>query len=176
MNWNELVKNEIEEAYRATDGLMAQAEGLPLDWKPATGSNWMTTGQLLEHIGTTCCGSCIKGFATGDWGMTGGTNVGEMPLEEMLPPAEKLPTVGSVKEAREKLARDKKIALEIIEDVERAGRWEEPSTAPWDPRPAPLGKRMLSMVAHLQTHKAQLFYYLKLQGKPVNTMTLYGMA
>jgi len=39
----------------------------------------------------------------------------------------------------------------------------------------PLGHRLLGMVGHLELHKAQLFYYLKLQGKPVNTMHMYGM-
>jgi hypothetical protein len=28
---------------------------------------------------------------------------------------------------------------------------------------------------HLAQHKGQLFYYLKLQGKPVNTTDLWGM-
>jgi hypothetical protein len=31
------------------------------------------------------------------------------------------------------------------------------------------------MVGHLAQHKGQLFYYLKLQGKPVNTAHLWGM-
>jgi hypothetical protein len=31
------------------------------------------------------------------------------------------------------------------------------------------------MVTHLDVHKSQLFYYLKLQGKPVNTAHLWGM-
>jgi hypothetical protein len=31
------------------------------------------------------------------------------------------------------------------------------------------------MVGHLNQHKGQLFYYLKLQGKDVNTMHLWGM-
>ena len=30
-------------------------------------------------------------------------------------------------------------------------------------------------VDHLKEHKAQLFYYLKLQGKPVHTGNLWGM-
>ena len=38
-----------------------------------------------------------------------------------------------------------------------------------------LGHRLLGMIGHLTQHKAQLFYYLKLQGKPVNTMHLWGM-
>jgi len=30
------------------------------------------------------------------------------------------------------------------------------------------------MIQHLDRHKVQLFYYLKLQGKPVNTADLWG--
>ncbi len=30
------------------------------------------------------------------------------------------------------------------------------------------------MIEHLKQHKGQLFYYLKLQGKPVNTSDLWG--
>ncbi len=48
-------------------------------------------------------------------------------------------------------------------------------TAPWDPTPRPLGYRLNEMIDHLISHKAQLFYYLKLQGKPVNTGNLWGM-
>ena len=32
------------------------------------------------------------------------------------------------------------------------------------------------MVNHLNAHKAQLFYYLKLRGQAVNTLHMYGMA
>jgi len=38
-----------------------------------------------------------------------------------------------------------------------------------------LGHRLLHMVDHLALHKAQLYYYLKLQGKSVNTDTLWGL-
>jgi uncharacterized damage-inducible protein DinB len=38
-----------------------------------------------------------------------------------------------------------------------------------------LGHRLLSMVLHITQHKGQLFYYLKLMGKPVNTSDLWGM-
>jgi len=36
-----------------------------------------------------------------------------------------------------------------------------------------LGLRLLQMIEHLKMHKSQLFYYLKLQGLPVNTMDLW---
>jgi len=38
-----------------------------------------------------------------------------------------------------------------------------------------LGHHLLQMVEHLNSHKSQLFYYLKMQGKPVNTGDLWGM-
>ena len=37
-----------------------------------------------------------------------------------------------------------------------------------------LGRQLLQMVQHLDRHKSQLFYYLKLQGKPVTTAELWG--
>jgi uncharacterized damage-inducible protein DinB len=38
-----------------------------------------------------------------------------------------------------------------------------------------LGHRCMHMVGHLAHHKSQLYYYLKLQGNPVNTHDLYGI-
>jgi uncharacterized damage-inducible protein DinB len=77
---------------------------------------------------------------------------------------------------KDALAEDKKLARKVLADVGEKRLAEEPCPAPWDPREMPLGQRLLSMVAHLTQHKGQLFYYLKLQGKPVNTMNLYGMS
>ncbi len=173
MNWTELLTAEIEEAYKAADGLLAMTADDGLEWKPASGENWMTTGQLLQHL-TNACGAACKGFVTGDWGLPEGMSFDDMPPEEMLPPADKMPAAESVAAARAALAADKQVALEMVEAA--AARMEEPTPAPWDPRPQPLGQRLLAMVAHLTHHKGQLFYYLKLQGQPVNTMHLYGMA
>ena len=47
--------------------------------------------------------------------------------------------------------------------------------APWAPGTSfALGWHLLQMVQHLDRHKSQLFYYLKLPGKPVNTTDLWG--
>jgi hypothetical protein len=51
----------------------------------------------------------------------------------------------------------------------------KPAPAPWDPTEIVLGHRLLQMIDHLKQHKGQLFYYLKLQGKPVNTGNLWGV-
>ena len=44
---------------------------------------------------------------------------------------------------------------------------------PWGP-PMPMWRTCLGMAEHWVNHKYQLFFYLKLLGQPVNTMTLYA--
>ena len=173
MTWTELLKSQIESAYASAEGLIAMVDDDKLDWKPATGENWMTTAQLLQHL-TDACGAPCKGFVTGDWGMPEGFDPSEISPEEMLPSAEKLPAIDSVSAAKRLLAEDKALALAMIEqssDQELANR---KVSAPWDPREEPLARQLLAMIGHLNQHKAQLFYYLKLQGKPVNTGHLWN--
>lgn len=174
MNWMELLQTEIESAYRATEKMAALVEAKDLAWKPATGSNWMTTGQLLKHL-TGSCGHGFRGCITGDWGIPKGVDVKDLKPAEMLPPAEKLPTVASVAEAQELFRKDHQIVLEVLATCTEEKLAQTPTPFPWDPRPLMLGYRLLQMLDHLKQHKAQLFYYLKLQGKAVNTGTMYGM-
>jgi len=177
MNWTELLTSEIEETYRATEGLMRRVDDAQLDWKPSDGENWMSMGQLLEHC-TTACGFCMRGPVTGDWGMPEGMEMGDGPddHESMLPPAEALPTVESVAKARELLAADKQVALDMLAQDGEDDLDQKKLAAPWDPnREIRLGEHLLGMVIHLQSHKSQLFYYLKLRGQEVNTLHLWGM-
>ncbi len=173
MNWTELLTKEIEDTYKITDALLGQVDGDKLDWKPETGSNWMTTGQLLQHISNACGGPC-KGFITGDWGLPEGMDMKDMKPEDMIPPADAMPAATSIESVRQALADDKKLALGLIVEAGEEDLANKPTTAPWDPNPMGLGYRMLHMVGHLNNHKNQLFYYLKLQGKPVNTWHMYG--
>lgn len=175
MNWTELLTSQIEETYAITDNLMAMLEDGDLGWKPPTGDNWMTNGQLLMHL-TNACGMCCKGFATGDWGLPEGASFDDMPKEEMMPPAEKLPTVDSVAQARAALAQDKEIALAMVAQAGEEDLDTRKTEAPWEKDVSKvLGRHMLEMVNHLGIHRAQLFYYLKLMGRPVNTMSLWGV-
>ena len=174
MNWLELLKSEIKYTYKVTDGLFDLVDGDRLDWKPSTENNWMTMGQLLMHL-TSACGAPIRGFVTGDWGIPEGLDVEDLSPEEMLPPAEKLPTVGSLTEAKELLAKDRQLALDMLAECDEDKLANQTASAPWDPTEMVLGYRLFQMVAHLSQHKSQLFYYLKLQGKPVNTGHLWGM-
>lgn len=174
MNWKDTIAGAIEYNYGVADRLLDRVDDQQLEWKPESGSNWMTTGQLLHHI-TNACGASIKGFVTGDWGMPDGMDVSDMAPEDMLPPAESLPTVQSVAEAKQLLAEDKALAHEMLAQVSEEELANTIATAPWDPMELPLGQRMLQMVDHLKQHKGQLFYYLKLQGQPVTTGDLWGM-
>jgi uncharacterized damage-inducible protein DinB len=171
MNWTELIQTESETAYRATEGLIDMVDEGNLDWKPATGSNWMTVGQLLQHL-TNACGASMRGFVTGDWGLP---PEGELSDVAQIPPAEALPTVASVAECKRLLAEDKALALEMLARCSEEELANKQVTAPWNPdHPMALGYSLLQMVTHLASHKAQLFYYLKLQGQPVNTGHLWG--
>jgi uncharacterized damage-inducible protein DinB len=168
----EMIHGAIEYNYAVAERLMDKVDPSTLDWKPATGTNWMSTRQLLMHV-TNACGSSIKGFVTGDWGLPEGMDLSTMPDDEMLPSAEKLPSVESLEQAKQLLAEDKAVALEMLNAVSEEQLATQISTAPWDTMEFPLGVRMLQMVDHLKQHKGQLFYYLKLQGQPVNTMDLW---
>ena len=81
-----------------------------------------------------------------------------------------MPSVTGIEEALQLLAEDKKLALEMLaqcSEEDLANKWV---SAPWAPALKKiLGKYLLEMVAHLSQHNHQLFYYLKLQGKTVNT-------
>ena len=173
MNWSEILRAEIESTYKTAEGLIDLVDDSELSWKPTSGKNWMTVGQLLHHL-TDACGAPCKGFVTGDWGMPGGFDPSKLEPEEMLPPAEKLPTIDSVAEAKRLLVEDKNLALAMIAKAGEEGLTSRTASAPWDPQQMPLGRRLLQMIAHLAQHKAQLFYYLKLQGKPVNTSHLWA--
>jgi len=175
MNWTELLNGEIEEAYHATEGLLNLVDDDSLAWTPETGENWMTMGQLIQHI-QTACGFCMRGLVTGDWGMPEGQSMEDMPPEDMLPAAERMPSVKTVAQAKEELAADKALAFAMVGEAGEKRLANDPCPAPWDPSPVLLGRRMLGMVGHLVHHKSQLFYYLKLQGKAVDTHKLYGMS
>ena len=174
MNWTELLKTEIESTYTATARLLDKVDPATLNWKPESGSNWMSVGQLLKHITNACGGGC-KGFVTGDWGLPPGIKFEDIPPEEMLPPADKLPTIESVEQAKKLLAEDKALALQMIDQTSEEDLVNRKLAAPWAPGSEhPLGWHLHQMIQHLDRHKAQLFYYLKLQGKPVNTPDLWG--
>ncbi len=174
MNWRELLMLELKGTYAVTEKLMSRVKDTDLGWKPSTGTNWMTTGQVLMHL-TNAGGTCFKGFVTGDWGMPEGKGSGDIPPEEMMLPAEKLPTVASVGEALMLLSEDRRLAFDMLAKCSDDDLASKMVDAPWNPNKMALGLQLLMMVDHLKQHKSQLFYYLKLQGQPVHTGDLWGM-
>ncbi|HVT98904.1 MAG TPA: DinB family protein [Acidobacteriaceae bacterium] len=173
MNWTKLLKMEIDSTYRVTARLLERVTDESLEWKPEAGSNWMTMGQLIQHLATGCGWGC-RGFVTGEWGLPEGKTWADLTPEENLPPAEKMPASASVAEGKRLLEEDRVLALAM---VDRAGEERlalEAAATPWAPGvKRPLGVQLLRMVQHLDRHKSQLFYYLKLEGVPVNTTDLW---
>lgn len=167
MNWTELLKSEMNATFHATEKLMEKVQADQLEWKPSSDNNWMTMGQLLMHI-NQACGICCRGFVTGDWGMPEGASM-ELPTAEMMPAVENLD------QAFAGLKEDWELALAMVDQAGEDDLANKMVAAPWAPMEFNLGKHMLQMVMHLQQHKAQLFYYLKLLGQPVNTMDFWGM-
>jgi hypothetical protein len=174
VTWTQLLKNEVESAYTTTAKLLERVSPDSLGWKPETGTNWMTVGQLLKHI-SDACGAACKAFVTDEWGLTPGVKFEDLPPEEVLPPADKLPTIDSVESARKLLCEDQGVALQMIDQAGEDELDHRMMAAPWAPgKEYPLGWHLLQMVRHLDRHKAQLFYYLKLRGEPVSTVDLWG--
>ncbi len=172
MSLASFLREDALAVYAATEGLFGLVDDL--DWKPATGTNWMTVGQLLHHC-TNACGYCLNGFANGDWGLPEGEHIDDLPPEEMLPPAEKMPTVMSVAEAQDLLEADRALALEVLAGLDDARLLGERIVAPWGGPELTLFQQLNGMIWHLGQHKGQLFYYLKLQGKDVHTGHLWGV-
>ncbi len=170
----DVLRQDAELAYATTEKLLARVPADALEWKPSSGENWMTVGQLVMHC-TNACGMGIKGFLTGDWGLPEGVRFEDMPAEQMLPPASALPSVASLDEARRRLAEDKQLALAQIDGVDEARLLSERCPAPWGGPEVTLFQHLESMIHHLGQHKGQLFYYLKLLGQPVNTADLWGV-
>jgi hypothetical protein len=108
----------------------------------------MTTGQLLFHL-TSACGCCFKGFVTVDCTVPGMGDLTEASDEEMLPPAEALPTAESVAQIKEMLTADKQLALDMVDQAGEEDLQNRIVTAPWDPTEKQLGPQLLMMVGHL---------------------------
>jgi hypothetical protein len=174
MTLTELLKQEVEAVYAVTENLFGMVGDDELGWKPATGKNWMTVGQVVMHC-TNACGAAVKGFVTGDWGMPEGMSMDDLKPEDMLPPAEKLPAAGSIDEARKLLTEDKNIAMKYLAEAGEKNLLAKKSAAPWGGPEVTLFQHLLHMIEHLAQHKGQLFYYLKLMGKDVNTSHLWEM-
>ncbi len=173
MTLTEILKQEGEQMYDVAEALFRMVDADGLDWKPATGSNWMTTGQLMLHC-ATACGSMYKGYLANDWSLPEGFEYPEG-AESGLLPAESLPSVDSVDQALKLLHDDRATMKKHLKDVEEDELLSKSFAAPWGGPEMSLFQHLFMSIWHLGQHKGQLFYYLKLQGKKVDTHSLWGM-
>jgi uncharacterized damage-inducible protein DinB len=174
MTLTELLKQEAEAMYAVTEGLFRLVRPEDLAWKPPTGKNWMTVGQVVRHC-TDACGAAIKGFVSGDWGLPEGMSFENLTPDQMLPPAEALPAVESIEEALRLLAEDRKTALRYLSEAGEENLLTRRLAAPWGGPEQTLFQHLDHMIGHLGQHKGQLFYYLKLMDRDVNTGHLWGI-
>ncbi len=152
-----------ESLYPPTVKLISLAPASKLDWAPAK-ENYMTLGQLLHHLA-----------------MCPGTFVGA--VNDAFPPPESfqkfiqedLKNTKTPEAARREASRGWEEAKAALSGVRDADFHTRMITVPWGP-PMPLWRVCLSMADHWANHKYQLFFYLKLLGQSVNTMTLYAGA
>jgi len=170
----DVLLEEAETTFRITENLFRQVGDSELLWKPPTGKNWMTVSQLLMHCASFGCGKAIQGFVKGDWDFPESTSPGDHNLDLHVPPASELAGVDSVAQALELLVQDRILTRACIEEVDETILLAERFTAPWGGPKITLFQHLLLMIAHLAQHKGQLFYYLKLMGKEVNTSDLWG--
>ncbi|MHC4408881.1 MAG: DinB family protein [Planctomycetota bacterium] len=175
MNWTALLNAEIEDKFQSTAALLGMVDDSMLGWKPPSGENWMTMGQLIWHL-PEACGFCMRGFVTEGWELPAAVDPADAAPEGLMPQADDMRAATSADEVVAKFAEDKELAHAMVAEAGEERLANEVSTAPWDPRPMPLGQRLLGMVEHLTVHRAQLFYYLKLMGKPVGTKDMYGVS
>jgi uncharacterized damage-inducible protein DinB len=170
----DVLLEEAEAVYTITEHLFHLVTDDDLSWKPTSGTNWMTVGQLLMHCAKFGCGKAIQGFVEGDWGLPEDVAPEDLDAEQHVPPAAALPRVESVQQALDLLAHDRSLALRCIEEVNEDELLARRYAAPWSGPEISLFQHLLLMIAHLAQHKGQLFYYLKLMGRDVNTSDLWG--
>jgi uncharacterized damage-inducible protein DinB len=171
----QVLLEEAEATYNVTEKLFGKVADEELMWKPAAGKNWMTVGQLLMHCANYGCGKAVQGFVKGEWDLTEDAELHDLDVEQQhIPPPAALSYVESVGQALELLLADRRLALRCIGEVEEADLLAKRFTAPWGGPELTLFQHLSLMIAHLAQHKGQLFYYLKLMGKDVNTSDLWG--
>ena len=170
MTLTQVLLDEAEETYAIVERLICRVADDELSWKPHEGHDWMTMGQLLMHLAGYGCGKAVQGFVKGEWP----SEVESDDPEAHVPPPAALPTVLSVREALDLLAEDRRATLSCIAAAGERNLLARRIEAPWGGRELPLFQQLLEMLKHLTQHKGQLFYYLKLMGKTVDSRDLWG--
>ena len=160
---------EARTAYTISEKLFRRVTDPELSWKPQSGKNWMTMGQLLMHCASYGCGKAVQGFVNDRW------DIPENNDDALhIPTVDTLPSVQSVEQALDLLSTDRHVALQCLEKVSENDLLTKKVVAPWGGPDLFLYQHLSLMIRHLEQHKGQLFYYLKLMGKDVSTKDLWG--
>jgi hypothetical protein len=85
MTLKQILDRDAESVYDTTRKLFGLVDDGDLAWKPTTGGNWMTVGQLLMHCANFGCGKAVQGFVTGDWGVPDGSGAEVSEADQHLP-------------------------------------------------------------------------------------------
>lgn len=170
----QILLEEAEKTYIITEKLFRKLDDRELHWKPSHGKNWMKVSQLLMHCANYGCGKAVQGFVRGDWNPVVDPGSDHSSEVQHVPPAEILPDVESVDQALKLLAEDHLLTINCINETRETELLIRRSTAPWGGPDQVLFQHLLMMIMHLNQHKGQLFYYLKLMGRDVNTNDLWG--
>lgn len=171
----QVLLRQADTTYEITEKLFSRVADDELSWVPTIGKNWMTVGQLLMHCANFGCGKAIQGFVKGDWGLPEGVKPEDLEAAQHVPPAATLPSVENVKQALKLLAEDRCLTEQCINEAEETDLLSKRCVAPWGGSEISLFQHLMLMIEHLAQHKGQLFYYLKLMGKDVNTSDLWGV-
>jgi len=129
----------------------------------------------MMHCASFGCGKAVQGFIKGDWGSPEGTKMEDLNEEDHIPSQTALPSIENVEEAIKLLDEDKKLTISCISELDETELLKRSLIAPWGGQELTLFQHLLQMISHLNQHKGQLFYYLKLMGKNVNTNDLWGV-
>jgi DinB superfamily len=151
--------------YGATRSVMKAVPADMVQHRPRP--EMMSIAQLIRHTASACAGP-IGMMLGGDFPKPEG---GEL----KLPTVEEMEGYDTVQEALDHLDRDEKQLRELVMGLSEEEFQTREVQPPWLPMPVAIWFFGLMMLDHLSTHRVQLFQYLKAEGLPVNTMTLWGM-
>ncbi len=138
------------------EALMEMAPKDKLSWKPVDGG-W-SLGQLLNHCSTSS--AVYQALIKNQWPKP----------EDRIPHAE-LPEIEGGK-AMEIFQSHLQKSLELLELISDEDYETQPAETPWGAKGSLA--RLLQVIAdHQNSHRVELFMYLKLLGLTVNTQTLH---
>jgi uncharacterized damage-inducible protein DinB len=163
MTRNEYLKF-TEGIYKAARGLIQLTPESKLDFKPKDGL--MTIAQVLKHL-TGCLGGSLSMAINNAWP--------DIPEEDMLPSADKMPKSNSAAEALKEIEQDWELLKQEMEKITDGEFNQNKINVPWMPFPMTYEEYMMQAMEHLSNHRMQLFTWLKLSGEELHTGHLYGM-